>query len=84
MRETEQPREPKFYPNESVLPIYESSSKDNSYGAKKSETLQEMAERFNANEGNFICGEALRIYFRTENEETALRALELLERAARY
>ena len=80
----EQPNEPKFYLNESVLPIYESSSKDNSYGAVESETLQEMIERFNENNIGFICGEALKIYFRAENEETVIRALELLERAAQY
>lgn len=46
------------------------------------ESLQKMTERFNANEKSFICGETLKIFFQTKNEETALRALELLERAA--
>lgn len=50
----------------------------------EAETLDEMTERFNTNNISFICREALKIYFRTENEETAVRALELLERAAQY
>ena len=49
----------------------------------ESETLQEMTERFNTNKIAFICSEALKIYFRTKNEDTALKVLELLERAAR-
>ena len=50
----------------------------------EAKTLDEMTERFNTNNISFICREALKIYFRTENEETAVRALELLERAAQY
>lgn len=84
MNSMEQPREPKFYPNEHVLASHESSSKDASSEATKSETLQEMVERFNTSENNFICGEALKIYFRTQNEEIALKALKLLRKASQW
>lgn len=50
----------------------------------KTETLQEMVERFNRDESNFIRVEALKIYSQTEKEESALKALEILERAVRY
>lgn len=49
---------------------------------KKQETFKEMTERFNENKEAFIFTEALRIYYGTEKEETALDALKILDRAA--
>lgn len=45
-------------------------------------TLNWVVKRFNENHINFICTEALVIFINAENNEIALRALELLERAA--
>lgn len=52
--------------------------------SRTTESLEEMAKRFSENEIAFIRYEALKTYFWTENEETSLRALELLERMAGY
>lgn len=38
--------------------------------------------RFNQNPKSFICTETLKIFNSTQNEETALKALELLEKVA--
>ena len=48
----------------------------------KSETFEEMTARFNNDQGTFICTEALKIFHKAENEEIALEALRILERAA--
>ncbi len=46
------------------------------------ENVEEVTSRFNENSGSFICAEALKIYVRAANDEVALKALELLEKAA--
>lgn len=49
---------------------------------KSKETFDETAKRFNKDEKTFICTEALRLFYQTENDEIALEALKLLESAA--
>lgn len=43
---------------------------------------KELIDKFNDNDKSFICSETLKIFYRTQNEEIALRALELLAKAA--
>lgn len=48
----------------------------------ESARIKEEVQRFNANEKTFIMTEALKIFCNAENDKIALRALELLEKAA--
>lgn len=49
---------------------------------ERNETFEEMVVRFNKDERTFICTEALRVFYQTEDGKTALEALKLLESAA--
>ncbi len=49
---------------------------------EEEKSLEELIERFNNDEQAFIKTEALKILYATRDEKTALKALELLERAA--
>ena len=84
----ELPREPRFYSNESVIDINNIGGKTVNFSgihtdAKDiSKQFNEMAKRYTEDEQNFISTEALKIFVQAENNEIALRALELLERTA--
>lgn len=52
-------------------------------GTKQSiSEIEEVVDRFNTDKQNFICTEALKIFCQTKDDDTALRALELLTEAA--
>ena len=87
MSDVAQPREPIFYPNEMSIAIERVGKKENTLKTVENslnqeivnkDSLKEMMDKLNENKENFICTEALKIFYRTESEETALRALELL------
>lgn len=46
---------------------------------KEKETLKQAIERFDENDRQFICTEAFKIFYKTEDEKIALEALKLLK-----
>ncbi|MDE6052189.1 MAG: hypothetical protein K2G55_00200 [Lachnospiraceae bacterium] len=91
MSDVTQPREPIFYPNEMSVSIERADNEKNTLKTVENtlnkepvnkHSLKETMDKFNENNQNFICTEALKIFYRTQSEEIALRALELLERVA--
>ena len=71
----EQPRGP-------VQSAGNSSLVNGEQGMVNKGSLEETMEKFNDNKQSFICTEALKIFYKTQHEEIAIRALELLEKAA--
>lgn len=51
-------------------------------GAAYKNSSKGAIDRFNTDKQNFICTEALKIFCQTKDDDTALRALELLTEAA--
>ena len=70
MNNLEYPREPEFYQKEGLtIPV-------------NIETFEEMIERFNKNNVNFIETESLKTLYNSEKEEIRLEALKILVSAA--